>query len=287
MIFMLMAWMRGLLPEGLTFHARGWRRLAINSMKHISLLVMTSNVARCTFIALIVLNCQLYAQKINIQPPNSFDFDSAVRFLSNCMPLVFRETDVQLQSIMVQSKNDAEKYGKILRSYNDTKDLTFGQSDDPRNHAISIWKANVLAAIKMIQVSHREVDVDTILPYLDIIDPANDPGIVFVGRYPNTLEGTRAAWPALATIMDMPNAAKDLETFTLDKSKYLDLRMDALHVLKFVDKQRFGVVSNQLKNEFSGSLPENSKKVVIEAINAWQNADASFTGVFRIPSNGW
>ena len=59
----------------------------------------------------------------------------------------------------------------------------------------------------------------------------------------------RKVWPVFALILDMPNAAVTLEEYSMDESNARNYRINAYHILNYLDKNRAKKVEAALLSE--------------------------------------
>jgi hypothetical protein len=131
------------------------------------------------------------------------------------------------------------------------------------------------AAIATIQKSHKNVDLKLLVPFLCFsTDPSVGPGPMNghrdISKPTDNMDKQRADYPVFALILDMPGAAQSLETYCFDKNNPANYRVDAYHVLSYLDKDRTKKVADALTKEFQNT----SATGFIGFINAILEGDA-------------
>jgi hypothetical protein len=114
-----------------------------------------------------------------------------------------------------------------------------------RYGAIDI-QAEQLAAMAVIRKARKEVDLKILLPFLNVTTENS----FYEPSHIVTMENRDAAeikWPMFALILNMPGAAPALEKYCLDATNPPAYRLDAYHLLAYLDKDR-------LKNDESQML---------------------------------
>lgn len=112
-------------------------------------------------------------------------------------------------------------------------------------------------AIEVIHISHKEVELSTLIPFLGVTEDAGlgyTMGSSFLAPAASVMAlRRRDTWPAYAVILDMPNAAADLEKFSLDKHNALDGRLEAFQILAELDQVRAKNIAGLLESEIAGN----------------------------------
>ena len=83
-------------------------------------------------------------------------------------------------------------------------------------------------------------------------------------------------YPAFEAIISNPAAGDELQSYVLNSDHPVKYRLAAVHVLRYVDKDRFQTAAKKLKQEFTAGTP------IMERLEAIINKDAPFIGIISI-----
>jgi hypothetical protein len=141
---------------------------------------------------------------------------------------------------------------------------------DSQMRALSNLRGNKDPAIIPLLIPYLDYSTYSRSPY-DIFDP-------FLGQPPpldfNTLCDH---FPAFAAIVGTPGAAAVLADYAMNPKNPLDLRVASYQVLRYLDKDKFDLVSKDFDKEYAGSNREI--KVFLDAA---ETGDAPFKGIYPL-----
>ena len=94
---------------------------------------------------------------------------------------------------------------------------------------------------------------------------------------PEDTNYTRSQWPVFSVILGIPDAAKDLKEYALDKKNPANFRFAAFSALRYLNESECKNVGDSLSKEFADSQNVQSKIFAIEKGNS------PFHGAFYSP----
>lgn len=182
--------------------------------------------------------CRLFAGDANPQP---LDFDSAIKVLTTTKASPYN-------AWMAATAMDPQiktKLGKLL--------------------------AEQTAAVAVLRDSHKQIDLKILVPFLGFTTDATNSGMIIHDTRDDSppkdnMDARRKKWPVFALILDMPNAAESLEKYCMDSNNPAHYRVDACHVLSYLDKERTMKVANALTTQFQSSLGRSTYIPYIDRI---------------------